>query len=106
MFIVARKNDVRIRKSVENKALSQNVEELLFKGLSIDFIEVTDFDMKFVAAYHLIYYVSEGTMHLIINDKNTYTLLKGDAVFVEKGMTYRLKGTFKATTINRTASVT
>ena len=106
MFIVARNNDIRVRKSTKNGHFGQNVEELLFKGLSFDFIEVDDIDIKLTAAYHLIYYVSDGTMHLIINDKNTYTLLKGDAVFVEKGMTYRLKGTFKATTINRTASVT
>jgi len=102
MFLIARKSDVRIRKTVPT--LHHNAADLLLKNLSFDFLEVTDFDMTFVADYHLIYYVSDGQMRVIVNDAK-YLLLKGDGVFIEQGMKYKLQGTFNATTVNRTAYV-
>jgi len=104
MFIIARKTDIRIRKTIEN-TMQNEIADAVLKGFSLDFIEVEDFDQTLKAEYNIIYYVSDGEMRLLINDKNAYTLLKGDAVFVEKGMKYKLQGNFKATTLNRTAYV-
>jgi mannose-6-phosphate isomerase-like protein (cupin superfamily) len=104
MFIVARKTDVRVRKHLDDSIPHDNATMVL-KGISLDFIEVEDFDMRLKAEYNIIYYVFAGEMRVVINDNKSYTLLKGDAVFVEKGMRYTLKGTFKATTVNRTAYV-
>jgi mannose-6-phosphate isomerase class I len=102
MFLIARKSDVRVKKTVPS--LHQNVADLLLKNLSFDFLEVDDFNMTFVADYHLVYYVSSGQMRVIVHDAK-YLLLKGDAVFIEQGMKYTLQGTFNATIVNRTAYV-
>jgi ethanolamine utilization protein EutQ (cupin superfamily) len=105
MFIVARKTDIRVRKVIDNSPIGNDNATTILKGISLDFIEVEDFDMTLKAEYNIIYYVFDGEMQLVVNDRNTYTLLIGDAVFIEKGMRYRLKGTFRATTVNRTAYV-
>ncbi len=73
MFLIARKSDVRIRKTVP--PLHNNAADLLLKNLSFDFLEITDFDTTLVADYHLIYYVSDGQMRVIING-DKYLLLR------------------------------
>ena len=103
MFIIGRKSEVRIRKNVVNN-IQEDIADAILKGFSFDFLEVTNFQQKFRMDYHLVYYVFDGELFFEIN-KGEYFLQKGDAVFVEKGMSYEMKGTFKAVAINRTAYV-
>lgn len=104
MFVIARKTEVRVRKTIDNENMLQDVSGTLLNKIAIENIEGTDFSSKLHAEYNVINYLYEGELLLEINNKQ-YTLIKGDAFFIEKGMTYVMRGTFKAMCLNRTVYV-
>jgi mannose-6-phosphate isomerase class I len=92
MYIVVRKSQKGIKKiSDEKKQLNEIVP--IDQRISLDVAEVVDHHEKTKAAYNRIYYVSDGQMQIYFNNQHI-NLEKGDACFVEKGMSFELKGTF------------
>jgi hypothetical protein len=102
MFMLVRKSD-RVAKKFDDKesAFDQSTLDAL-KSLSIDNFEETDYYGKGTAAFNRVYEVYEGELHVIINELE-YVLHKGDSIFIEKGMTFEMKGTFKMIAINKVA---
>jgi len=100
--MVVRKSDERVRTFSHKKEASDDVLYDALDNVSLDVIEVTDYSEKGKASYNRVYEVFDGEMQLIINGQQA-NLHKGDGVFIEKGMNYELKGTFKAVAINKTA---
>src|SRR5579863_3829704 len=103
MFMVVRKSDERVRKFADKKEASDEISYSALNDVSLDIIEVTDYSEKGIASYNRVYEVFDGELQLTINNQQT-NLHKGDAVFIEKGMDYELKGTFKAVAVNKVAA--
>lgn len=102
MFVVVRKSDERVRK-FNDRVEASDGSDISYKALdnvSLDVIEVKDYFEKGKAAYNRVYEVYDGELQLTINDQHV-VLHKGDAVFIEKGMDYELKGTFKMIAVNK-----
>jgi len=102
MFVVARKSDKYFRASSQMKDLDINPEDS--HGVCLKLIEVIDHFEKQLAEYNRIYYVFEGILQLTVNDKEVL-LNKGDACFVEKGMLFEMRGTFKAMSVHKRAQL-
>jgi hypothetical protein len=102
MFMVVRKSD-GVAKKFDDKesALDQSTLDTL-NSLSIDIFEETDYYGKGMASFNRIYEVYDGELYVTINDQEM-VLHKGDSIFIEKGMIYEMKGTFKAIAMNRVA---
>jgi mannose-6-phosphate isomerase-like protein (cupin superfamily) len=102
MFVVARKSD-KVFKEVSytsNMAISSEDSH----GVCLKIIEEKDCNKKEIAEYNRIYYVFEGELQLAINNKENL-LYSGDACFVEKGMLFEIKGTFKALSVHKRAQL-
>lgn len=99
MFIIVRKSDASIQKIADNKITTNHIANDSANSILLDVIEAANYDEKQTIAYNCIYYIFDGELHLRITNKETI-VYKGDAVFIEKGMTVALKGTFKAITIS------
>ena len=102
MFVVARKSD-KVFKEVSytsNMAIPSEDSH----GVCLKLIEETDTNEKEMAEYNRIYYVFEGDLQLTINNKEIL-LHMGDACFVEKGMLFAMKGTFKALSVHKRAQL-
>ena len=69
-------------------------------GAFLDVIEVTDYHEKMTAEYHIVYYVYEGKVRLLINGQEII-LEKGDSIYIEKGTFYEMQGTFKAMAVDK-----
>jgi len=100
--MVVRKEDSSSKKSKHNDTDFFNGSNNLSDNVSLDIIEVEDYLEKGKASFNRIYQVFDGEMQLTINGREII-LCKGDGVFIEKGMTYEMKGTFKAAAINKVA---
>lgn len=102
MFLVVRKSDKTVKKFDSKKDAPGDVHEALLH-VSLDVIEVTDYEEQGKAAFSRVYEVYDGVMQVIINEQQI-NIQKGDSIFIEKGMDYEIKGTFKAVAINRIAA--
>lgn len=98
MFIIAKKDQKASPKILVTK---KKYDEIIpfHERISLDIADVVDHYEKIKAAYNRIYYVSEGVMHVSINDE-LFTLGKGDGCFVEKGMILALQGTFSVIVVS------
>lgn len=99
MFMVLRKSDTGTKKITdEKKPLSEivNIDE----KVSLDVIKAEDHYEKITAEYTRIYYVTAGSMQLLIREREIL-LQKGDACFVEKGTILELAGTFEVIIIGK-----
>ena len=94
MFMVIRKSDTYVRKTSESKDITDYIPSDIADRVSLEVMEVVDYAESEIAEYNRIYYVFDGELQLLLNDKETL-LYKGDAAFFEKGMAFALKGTFK-----------
>jgi ethanolamine utilization protein EutQ (cupin superfamily) len=100
--MVVRKNDTRVRKISDNNLAMNEIAADISENVSLAVLEVEDYDETETTKYNRIYYVFDGLLHLIINGKESL-LQKGDAFFIERGMTFQMKGTFKAMSVNQPA---
>ena len=100
MFMVVRKSD-KSKQSVSEKA-AQFVSNDGLNTVSLDVIEVIDYSEKGKASFNRVYQIFDGVMQVIINDQEI-NLQKGDSIFIEKGMNFEIKGTFKAVAVHRVA---
>lgn len=102
MFVVVQKSD-QSRKKIPDK--NENNDQVLndsLNSLSIDVFEEADYYEKGKAAFNRIYEVYDGELHVIINEQEMI-IYKGDSIFIGKGTSFEMRGTFKAVAINRVA---
>lgn len=92
MFTVIR-NTMQSVSNISDEKNSLNDSINLDEKISLNVVEATDYHEKTKSAYNRIYYVSDGLIKLLINGQEIF-LQKGDACFIEKGMTFELSGTF------------
>ncbi len=104
MFIVVRKSTSSSIKNKDRDTKLFNDISNPSNNISLDVIEVEDYFEKGKASFNRVYHVFDGELQLAINDQQT-TLYKGDGVFIQKGMTYEMKGTFKAVAVNTVATL-
>lgn len=102
MFTVIRKSDQSRKKITENNDPIDYASKESLDTLSLDDFEGTDYYEKGKASFSRIYQVYEGAMHVIINEEEII-LNKGDSIFIGKGTSFEMKGTFKALAVNKEA---
>src|SRR5258708_5664122 len=103
MFIIAKKDQKSSHKVLVTK---KKYDEIIpfHERISFDIADVSNHYEKIKAAYNRIYYVSEGVMHVCINDE-IFILEKGDGCFIEKGMIFALQGTFSVIVVSHPSLV-
>lgn len=102
MYRVVRRPEALVRKIAENKVAVNYITKDISQEVSLAIIEATDYYEKETTAYNRIYYVLDGTLVLVFNGEEM-SLHVGDTCFIEKGMTYEMKGTFEVVVVNQPA---
>jgi mannose-6-phosphate isomerase class I len=98
MFIIAKKDQKTSHKIIIQKKKYNDIIPMNDR-ISLDVADVVNHYEKIKAAYNRIYYVSDGMMKIQIN-KQLFSLEKGDACFIEKGMIIELQGTFSVIVVS------
>ena len=97
--MVIKKSETPVKKISDDKMSLNEIVDIDEK-VSLNVTEAVDYNERTTAEYSRIYYIYDGLMQLSINNREL-ELGKGDACFVEKGMTFALKGTFKVITVSQ-----
>lgn len=102
MIKVIKKTEGTLHKITENKIAINLITKEETKDVSLAVIDANNYNEEETTLYDRIYYVTEGELILIDNDKK-YTMNTGDSCFIPKGTTYIMSGTFKLLVINQPA---
>lgn len=102
MYKVVKKSEGKIRKIADNKIAVNYITKDVSESVSLAVTEATNYIEDQHAKYNRIYYVLEGTLVLAFGNE-TVELNRDDACFVSKGITYQMKGSFKAIIVNQPA---
>ncbi|SRR5258708_27619148 len=99
MYMIVKNSGSPIQKIFDDK---KSLEEIVAidEKVSFNVTEAIDYYEQATAAYNRVYYIYDGLMKLLINGQEIQ-LYKGDACFVEKGMAFELKGTFKVIVVSQ-----
>ena len=100
MFMVIRKSNASVPKITGSKIATDYITKDISEQVALAVIEGADYDEKETTDVNRIYYIFDGQLQLFVRDKEA-VLYAGDAFFIEKGMTYEMKGTFKAIAVNQ-----
>jgi mannose-6-phosphate isomerase-like protein (cupin superfamily) len=102
MFVVVRKSDPSRKKISGNNENIDRASNNLLNTFSLDIFEETDYREKGKASFNRIYEIYDGELHVIIDDQEII-LQKGDSIFIGKGTSFEMRGTFKAVAVNTVA---
>lgn len=102
MYKIVRESEGRIRQIAPNKTVNNLISKDISPNVSFATAKASDYYEKETTPYDRIYYVLDGELELIIEDK-TSPLRKGDSCFISKGTAYEMRGTFEVATVNQPA---
>lgn len=102
MHKVIKASEGIIRRVAENKTVNNLVTKELSPGVSLAITEGTNYFEEETTNYDRIYYVLDGELK-ISSDGIDSILQTGDACFITKDTTYKMRGTFRILTINQPA---
>ena len=101
MINVIRKSEGTLHKIADNKVAINLITKEVTKDVSLAVIEANNFNEEETTRYDRIYYVTEGEL-ILINEDKKYAMNVGDSCFIPKGTTYIMSGTFKLIVITLT----
>ena len=102
MIKVVKKSEGTLHKIAENKIAINLITKEVTKDVSLAVIEANNFHEDETTLYDRIYYIIDGEL-ILINDNKKYILSVGDSCFIPEGTTYVMSGTFKILVINQPA---
>lgn len=102
MITVVTQHNATVRQIADSYSAANYITKDISPNLSLAVNEASDHQETETTAYDRIYYVSEGTLNIKMDDE-PYTVTTGDACFISAGTTYEFYGSFKAVVVNQPA---
>lgn len=102
MHTIVRASEGVVRHIAPNKTATNLITKDISPAVSLAVTTGTDYHEQETCQYNRIYYVLDGELK-IESDGATSILHTGDAIFITKGTTYSMHGTFRAVTVNEPA---
>jgi mannose-6-phosphate isomerase-like protein (cupin superfamily) len=102
MYKLVKASEASVRQIADKKTAANLITKEISPDFSLATTEAVDYYEEETTPYNRIYYVMEGSMKLVIGD-DELEVEAGDACYIEKDTTYKMRGTFKAVVINQPA---